>query len=176
MTDITPQPTGNDQPGGLPAGHELADDPGWWTDMTAWTDDRLADRGVRRRGPLVPVRIWVRSAVSWFDTDRGRMWAKAVPTVFSHEIALTELIADIDPGAAPPVVAADGDLGRIITEHVEGPILTSSKSRSPGPPRWPAWPNCNACCPRTARCSPGAGVAAAPLDHLADRVSDATRR
>jgi hypothetical protein len=59
------------------------------------------------------------------ETDRGRMWAKAVPPVFGHEIALTELLADIDPGVVPPVVAADRTLGRIITEHVNGPALSS---------------------------------------------------
>ena len=54
------------------------------------------------------------------------MWAKAVPPVFAHEIALTELLEDIDPGIVPSVVAADRALGRIITEHVEGPVLSDA--------------------------------------------------
>ena len=58
-----------------------------------------------------------------FETDRGRMWAKAVPNAFSHEISVTELLADIDPGIVPPVVAADRTLGRIVTEHVDGRTL-----------------------------------------------------
>ena len=91
--------------------------------------DGLDGRSARRTRhpasePLEPVRVWARSAVSRFETARGRMWAKAVPGIFAHEIALTELIADIDPGAAPPVVAADAGLGRILTDHVEGPLLT----------------------------------------------------
>jgi hypothetical protein len=53
------------------------------------------------------------------------MWAKSVPGAFSHEIAVTELLADMDPGIVPPVVAADRALGRILTEHVDGPLLAS---------------------------------------------------
>jgi hypothetical protein len=138
--------------------------------MTAWVDDRLAERGVRRHGPLVPVRVWERSAVSHFETDRGRMWAKAVPGVFSHEIALTELIADIDPGAAPPVVAADRGLGRIITDHVEGPLLTDVEE----PLAWTATLARMAELQRVLAANRGAletaGVAGAPLDRLADQV------
>jgi hypothetical protein len=134
MTDSTLKTTSDMRLPGLPAGEVADDDPAWWADMTAWTDARLAERGIRRVGPLEPVRVWARSAVSRFETARGRMWAKAVPGIFAHEIALTELIADIDPGAAPPVVAADAGLGRILTDHVEGPLLTDA----PGPIAWTA--------------------------------------
>ena len=99
--------------------------PGWRDEMTSWIDDRLAAAGIQRRGDLTEVRTWGRSALLTFDTDRGRMWAKLVPEIFAHEVAVTELLADIDPGIVPPVVASDRRLGRIITEHVEGPSLAS---------------------------------------------------
>ena len=108
MTDITPKTTSDDRLSGLPAGYACRRRPG-----VVGRYDGLDGRPARRtrasaaRTPLEPVRVWARSAVSRFETDRGRMWAKAVPGIFAHEIALTELIADIDPGAAPPVVAAD---------------------------------------------------------------------
>ena len=97
--------------------------PGWLAEMSDWIDERLSDGGIRRRGPIRQVRSWGRAALLTFDTDRGRLWAKAVPDVFSHEVTVTELLADIDPGIVPPVVASDRALGRIITEHVEGPSL-----------------------------------------------------
>ena len=99
-------------------------DPAWMAEMASWVDARLAAAGIRRRSEVA--RIWLRprAALLSVETDRGRMWAKAVPPVFAHEVALTELLADIDPGIVPPVVAADRALGRIITEHVEGPLLS----------------------------------------------------
>ena len=98
---------------------------GWRDEMTSWIDDRLAGAGILRHGDVTEVRTWGRSALLTFETDRGRMWAKAVPEVFAHEVAVTELLADIDPGIVPPVVASDRMLGRIITEHVEGLSLAS---------------------------------------------------
>ncbi len=142
--------------------------PGWLAGMTAWIDARLADAGIRRRGPVRQVRAWSRAALLTLETDRGRMWAKAVPGVFAHEIAVTELLADVDPGFVPPVVAADRDLGRIITEHVEGPTLTAIGD---DPVIWMAALSRLAEVQRVLAADLGAlrvaGVAAAPLDRLA---------
>ena len=143
--------------------------PGWLAGMTAWIDARLADAGIRRRGPVRQVRAWSRAALLTLETDRGRLWAKAVPGVFAHEIAVTELLADVDPGFVPPVVAADRDLGRIITEHVEGPTLTAIGD---DPVIWMAALSRLAEVQRVLAADLGAlrvaGVAAAPLDRLAD--------
>src|SRR6476661_327164 len=104
-------------------------------ELTAWVDDRLSVVGIRRRSEPAVVRSWDRALTVSFDTDRGPMWAKAVPEVFAHEIAVTTLLADIDPGCVPPVAAADVALGRIVTEHVAGPLLTSLPDR---PDAWAA--------------------------------------
>jgi hypothetical protein len=172
MTDITARTTSASRLPGLPAGEVAEDDPAWWADMTAWTDVRLAERGIRRDGPLVPVRVWARSAVSHFETDRGRMWAKAVPGIFAHEIALTELIADIDPGAAPPVVAAEAGLGRILTDHVEGAMLTDAAE----PIAWTATLSRMAELQRVLAADLAAldiaGVARAPVGRLAELVPE----
>ena len=146
-------------------------DPGWFTEMSAWIDDRLADIGVRRRGEAIVVRAWARGVTLTFETDRGRMWAKTVPEVFAHEVAVTELLFDIDPGVVPPVVAADRALGRIITEHVDGPSLASLGDDSTV---WTATLSRLAELQRVLSADPGAlavaGVAAAPLGRLADQV------
>jgi hypothetical protein len=114
--------------------------------------------------------MWQRSAVMTFETDRGRMWAKAVPKVFAHEVAVTALLADIDPGVVPSVVAADVALGRFITVHVEGPALAVVAE----PEAWQATMSRLAELQRVLASEPAeleiAGVASAPLADLADAV------
>ena len=144
---------------------------GWLTEMTAWIDGALASVGTRRRGPVREVRTWQRSEVVTFETDRGRMWAKAVPEVFAHEVAVTSLLADIDPGIVPPVVAADIPHGRFITVHVDGPALADVRDE---PEAWLATLSRLAELQRVLAAEPMelaiAGVAAAPLAGLADAV------
>jgi hypothetical protein len=145
---------------------------GWLADMTAWIDGRLSTVGNKRRGAIREVRVWERSAVLTFETDRGRMWAKAVPKVFAHEIAVTSLLADVDPGVVPPVVAADVALGRIITIHVDGPALAGVRE----PAAWAATLSRLAELQRVLAYEPDelavAGVAAAPLADLAEAAPD----
>jgi hypothetical protein len=100
--------------------------PGWFGGMVAWIDERLAEVGLRRRGPIRQSRSWGRSALLTLETDRGRLWAKQVPEVFAHEVAVTGLLEDCDPGLVPPVVAADPDRGRLLLEHVDGQLLAAN--------------------------------------------------
>ena len=143
-------------------------DPAWLAEMAAWVDARLADAGIRRRSELAEIWLRPRAALLSLETDRGRMWAKAVPPVFAHEVALTELLADIDPGIVPPVVAADRELGRIITEHVDGPALSALDGE---PVVWAATMSRLAEIQRVLASEPGemvaAGTVAAPMDRLA---------
>lgn len=145
--------------------------PGWRDEMTSWIDGRLADAGIRRRGDMTEVRTWGRSALLTFETDRGRLWAKAVPEVFAHEVAVTELLADIDPGLVPSVVASDRALGRIITEHVDGPSLASIHD---GAAEWAATLSRLAEVQRVLaaelRALTVAGVTTAPLARLAESL------
>ena len=147
------------------------DHDGWFVEMSAWVDARLTDAGIRRRGPVRQVRAWARAALLTIDSDHGRLWAKAVPAVFAHEIAVTELLADVDPGVVPPVVAADRALGRIITEHVEGLTLAAIGD---DPIIWTAVLSRLAEIQRVLAADLDAlrvaGVAAAPLDRLATSV------
>jgi hypothetical protein len=147
------------------------DHDGWFVEMSAWVDARLTDAGIRRRGPVRQVRAWARAALLTLDSDHGRLWAKAVPSVFAHEIAVTELLADVDPGVVPPVVAADRTLGRIITEHVEGSTLAAIGD---DPVIWTAALSRLAEIQRVLAADLDAlqvaGVAAAPLDRLATSV------
>ena len=140
-------------------------------DLERWIDGCLADVGIHRRGPFVMDRSWARALLLTFDTDRGRMWAKAVPGVFAHEVGVTLLLADIDPGCVPPVVAADVTLGRIVTEHVAGPVLASLDDR---PDAWTATLSRLAELQRVIAADRDAlavaGVVPAPIHALADAV------
>ena len=155
----------------MTAARQPWDHDGWFEEMSAWVDARLADAGIRRRGPVRQVRAWARAALLTLDSDHGRLWAKAVPAVFAHEIAVTELLADVDPGIVPPVVAADRALGRIITEHVEGSTLAAIGD---DPVIWTATLSRLAEIQRVLAADLDAlrvaGVAAAPLDRLAVSV------
>lgn len=97
--------------------------PGWWAELTGWVDERLADAGIRRHGAPTHVRSWARSALASVETDHGRFWAKQVPAVFAHEIAVTGLLTDVDPGSVAPTFAVDVPGARMITSHVAGPSL-----------------------------------------------------
>ena len=102
--------------------------PDWFEGMTAWIDAALRDAGLRRRGPVRQVRSWGRAALIMVDTDRGKVWAKQVPGVFGHEIAVTRLLGDVDPGFVAPEIAADPPGGRVLMEHVDGPLLAGVTS------------------------------------------------
>ena len=108
---------------------------GWFVEMTGWIDACLADAGIRRRGPIRQVRSWGRSALLELDTDHGRVWAKDVPEVFAHEVRVAALLADVDPGLVPPLLAADATVGRLLMEHVDGAALPSLRAE---PAAWTA--------------------------------------
>ena len=97
--------------------------PGWLDGMAAWIDRGLTDAGLRRHGPIRQMRSWGRSALLQVETDRGRVWAKEVPASFVHEIAVTGLLADLDPGLVPPLIAADTTACRLLMVDVAGPSL-----------------------------------------------------
>jgi hypothetical protein len=103
--------------------------PGWFAEMVAWIDGRLVDAGIARHGPVRQVRSWGRSALLELDTDRGRLWVKDVPAVFAHEVQVTALLTDLDPGLVPALVAADAMLGRLLMEHVDGPALPTLRDQ-----------------------------------------------
>ncbi len=139
--------------------------------MAEWIDARLHELGIRRRGPVDHVRSWARSALFTLETDHGRVWAKAVPEVFAHEVALAGLLTDIDPGSVAPALAIDVPAGRMITSHVDGPLLTDVVDQ---PAAWTATLSRLAELQRVLAADTDAlavaGVARAPLEGLADSV------
>jgi hypothetical protein len=146
--------------------------PGAVAAMDEWVQAALATTGRRPDGPVRQVRSWGRSLLLRVETDRGPLWAKQVPAVFAHEVTLTELLADIDPGIVPPLVAADAAAGRLLVEHVEGPLLGDDRSSSPA---WTATLARLAEIQRVLAADLGAvrvaGVPTLGVDQLADEVA-----
>ena len=142
--------------------------PGWLSGMTAWIDERLSEAGLRRLEPIRQIRSWGRSALFRFQTDRGVVWAKEVPATFAHEIAVTGLLADVDPGFVPPLIAVDPTAGRLLMSHVAGPLLADVSERE----AWVATMSRLAEIQRVLSAERDslavAGVAAAPLGTLAE--------
>ena len=144
--------------------------PGWLDGMCEWIDARLADAGLRRHGPIRQMRSWGRGALLQAATDRGPVWAKEVPARFAHEIAVTGLLADLDPGLVPPLIAADPGSGRLLTANVDGPLLADIKDPA-------AWTATLARLAETQRVLSSerdrlviAGVASAPVSSLAVEI------
>jgi hypothetical protein len=145
--------------------------PGWLTSMAAWIDGRLRAAGLHRRGPLRQARSWGRSALLTLETDRGRLWAKQVPEIFAHEVAVTGLLEDCDPGLVPRLVAADAASGRMLLEHVPGDHLSAD---GVDPAAWTATmarlAEIQAVLAADLATLRVAGVPAAPVDRLIERV------
>lgn len=137
------------------------------TDTLAWADASLANAGIKRRGPIDHIRTWARSTLWSIETDHGRFWVKQVPGVFAHEVAVTALLTDVDPGSVAPAFAADVERGRMITVHVEGPSLEDVRE----PEAWMATLARLAELQRVLAADPEAlqvaGVAPAPIGRLA---------
>ena len=150
---------------------------GWLDECTGWIDAGLAAAGLRRHGRPRQVRSWSRSALLTVETDRGRVWAKQVPRAFAHEVAVTGLLADLDPGIVPPLLAADAATGRVLMEDIPGPGLDGVPTEDPA---WPATMEPAGRDPTGPRGRHAAvrmaGVPLGSLDDLADAHPGAARR
>lgn len=81
--------------------------PGWQDEADGWVDAALADNGVRRTGPTVPVKVWSLAALLRVPTTDGEVVLKAVGEPFAAEPAVTRWLAAALPGRVPAVLAAE---------------------------------------------------------------------
>jgi aminoglycoside phosphotransferase (APT) family kinase protein len=93
---------------------------GWYDEADAWIDHELAARGRARTGASVPVKVWSLSAVLRVPCDPEPVWFKASCRHFHAEPALTQLVVDMLPEHAPPVIAADVDRAWLLMEDMTG--------------------------------------------------------
>lgn len=97
-----------------PFAEPLGDDPrrasyaeiGGVAALIDWADSQLASAGAERTGPAIQVRTWNLSCLLRIPSTVGELWLKAVPDFFSHEAAVVQAVAEVDPTLVPEVVAA----------------------------------------------------------------------
>lgn len=90
---------------------------GWRSAADAWVDQALAQRGLRRAGPSVPLKLWSLSAVlqvAVTDAALGSVYLKAAGGPFVAEASITALLARLAPGAVPDVLALDAARGWLL--------------------------------------------------------------
>jgi Ser/Thr protein kinase RdoA (MazF antagonist) len=90
-----------------------------------WADEVLRRRGRRRNGRPRQERTWNLSCVHRLSLDDGTTaWLKVVPAFFAHEGAMLEFMhAASLPIHVPALLAMDGANGRVLLEHVDGPLM-----------------------------------------------------
>lgn len=93
------------------SGHSLTaqpwEQPGWYGSMLEWSASSLAESGLALVGTteVVTSRAW--ACVYRLPTNAGSTYFKAVNRRFRHEVALTDKLHRIAPGATTAVLAAD---------------------------------------------------------------------
>jgi hypothetical protein len=84
---------------------------GWWEEMAAWVDARLAEADRHRTGEVETKEYWGISAVARIPATGGAVWLKAVPPIFAREPAILALLGERLPGRVPAVLAAAEEAG-----------------------------------------------------------------
>ncbi|MBA3432459.1 MAG: aminoglycoside phosphotransferase family protein [Actinobacteria bacterium] len=97
--------------------------PGWLADASRWIKERVAALGLRSSGQVEMVEQWPLSSVLRLDTDGGRVYLKAVFSIFRREPALTQLLAERHPTLVPEVLAVDPHLGWMLMRELRGSLL-----------------------------------------------------
>ena len=84
--------------------------PGWFESAVDWIEATLP--GTER---VDQYATWSVSSLHRVETAAGRYYFKAVPIVFRHEAAVTEVLAQRFPDAIPRPIAIDGERGWMLT-------------------------------------------------------------
>ncbi|HEX2642514.1 MAG TPA: hypothetical protein VHU81_05955, partial [Thermoanaerobaculia bacterium] len=96
---------------------------GWLAEAVAWTDARLAEKGLARNGPVRQVKAaWAGSAVLAAPTPAGDFYFKATAGTPGEARILAEL-APRWPGRLPELAAADPERVWMLTRDMAGEPL-----------------------------------------------------
>lgn len=93
---------------------------GWFSEASRWMEEQAATLGFRPGGRVEIVEQWPLSSVLRLEIDGGRIYLKAVFSVFHHEPAVTQTLATRHPTAVPDVLAADPNLGWMLMRELRG--------------------------------------------------------
>ena len=70
-------------------------------ELVAWADSQI-----ERTGPAVQVRTWNLSTIHRLPTADGPVWLKAIPSFFTDEGAVIEMVGAHDPTLVPALISA----------------------------------------------------------------------
>lgn len=79
--------------------------------------------GLRPTGRVEVVEQWPLSCVLRMDTDGGRVYFKAVFTIFWHEPAVSRTLAERHPALVPEILAVDERRGWMLMRELRGTQL-----------------------------------------------------
>lgn len=104
-------------------------------ELLAWASGALSWAGRPVTGAVEQRRTWNLAGLFRLPTASGPVWLKATPSFATDEAAVIALLAQVDPGLVPTVVAA-GER-RVLLEHLPGEdgwavapdVLTSAVDR-----------------------------------------------
>ncbi|KAA2259578.1 phosphotransferase [Solihabitans fulvus] len=94
--------------------------PGGPAALAEWARAALAAAGRSVTGPAEQTKTWNLSCLLRLPTDTGPVWAKATAPFTTPESTVIGLVAEVDPGIVPPVLAGDPDTRRVLLAHVDG--------------------------------------------------------
>jgi hypothetical protein len=86
----------------------------WRDEATAWLDQRLGRLGMERSGEVGQPHLEPWSTVLSADTNRGRVWLKAMVPGTSFEIGLYDVLIQVDPEHVLHPIASDRDRGWLL--------------------------------------------------------------
>jgi hypothetical protein len=87
------------------------EDPAWRAAAHAWIEDRLAELGRERTGPITQPHIYEWSTVLRVPTTEGAAWFKANTERLSQEAALVGVLSGARPDCVPALLARDESRG-----------------------------------------------------------------
>ena len=97
--------------------------PGWLAEASSWICDTCVANGFAPSGPVELVAQWPLSSVLRLETEGGRVYMKAVFSIFGHEPTVTEVLSAQHPTLVPEVVAVDAPLGWMLMHELHGTEL-----------------------------------------------------
>ena len=108
--------------------------PGWLEEATAWADERIAEAGLTRNGPIIPrERGW--SIVLELPTDGGSVYFKESGRALANDAGITDLLAPLGPDVMLTPIAVDVRRRRMLLPS-GGERLRDRFERDPDPGHW----------------------------------------
>ena len=97
---------------------------GWWDTAVPWIEGNIAHLGYTITGPVEPHKTaWGGSAILKVETNRGRLYFKAVYQRPPGELELILAFAETHPDNVPKVLAADRENGWMLLEDFGDKLL-----------------------------------------------------